>query len=96
METNNDILCACNGACQALANAMILDKNPESYMDPRIAVLLEDIDASGIEEVVQAIEIEGGKKAVIAGKDGIFMATGPMVLFVACLPREAFEGLRRD
>ncbi|WP_147654288.1 hypothetical protein [Methanomassiliicoccus luminyensis] len=95
MEANNETICACNGVCQALANAMIVDKSPDAYVDQRISVLLEWIEAVGIEEALQAIELEAGRKIMIAGKDGMFLATGPGVVFITILPLEAFQGLRR-
>lgn len=74
-----------------MADNVELLRDPDAYEDARFAALVEDIDAEGIEGSMIAIEIPDGQKISIAGKDGLFKATGPIVLFVGGLPMEAFE-----
>jgi hypothetical protein len=69
-----------------------LDNDPHSYDDPRYAALVDTIIGVGLEDAVQAMELQEDQTVEIAGKDGYFLAAGPGVLFVAYLPMEAFQG----
>ena len=72
--------------------SVILNSHPESYDDPRLAVLVQEIDDVGIEDCICAIRLGAGQRIAIEGEDCTFVATGPGVMFVAILPMEAFEG----
>ena len=66
-------------------------ERPSEEDGKELEVLAESIAQAGWTDTFSAIDLDESMTVRIRGRDGVFMAKGPGVLFVAFLPAEAFE-----